>query len=281
MSKSVQIPKPERPIRLVACDMDGTLLNSEFRLSPRTVETVRCVTRKGVYFVLVSGRMIATLRPFHQELGLTTPVIGYNGAMVRDLTSGETLSHTPIPYPIAEQVIAFAQEEGFHLQYFWDDRFFAVSRNPWLELYESRVRLKGEIVPDLREFGPDRPPTKMQIITDPETVRELVPLLQERFRPHLYVTRTLPEYVEMMHPEVSKGRALRELAGQLRVPREQIVVFGDAPNDLTMFEEAGLSIAVANGSEAVREQADGLTLSNDEDGVAVALEALGLCEEEA
>ena len=277
-AEPLAFPKPTRPIELVAADMDGTLLTDDFVLSPATREAVRRLLERGIDFILVSGRMVATLRPFHAELGLKSPVISYNGALIRDILTGRTIRHTPIDPEIAQEIIEFADAERLHLQYFWDDKFYAIERNPWMELYEGRIRLKGIVIDDLRVFGPDRPPTKMQFITEPARVQELVPLLRERYGDALYVTNTLPEYVEMMHPGVSKGGALRELGGILGVPTEHMLVFGDAQNDETMFDVAGLSIAMANARESVRKKADLVTLANTEDGVARALEALGLIE---
>jgi Cof subfamily protein (haloacid dehalogenase superfamily) len=270
--------RPPHPVELVACDMDGTLLNDDFVLTPATKRAVARLTRNGVRVVLVSGRMKATLLPFHGELGLTEPIICYNGALLWDVASGQPIEHTPIEHDVAGEVISFAESERLHLQYFWDDRFWARERNSWMELYEGRLRMQGHLVADLREFGPDRPATKLQLITDPARVPGLVELLNGRFDGRLYATRTLPEYVELMHPAVSKGRALRRVANALGVPLEHTMVFGDSQNDQTMFAVAGFAVAMGNARADVRESASLVTLSNEEDGVARALEALGLLD---
>lgn len=267
-----------RPVELVACDMDGTLLNDEFRLSPLTKEIVGRVVARGIRFVLVSGRMRATLMPFHQELGLDTPAVCYNGAMIWDPVTRRVVSHTPISYEVAQEVLDFSESEGLHIQYFWDDRFFATKRTSWMELYENRTRLRGEIIPSLREFSPERLPTKIQLITDPERVRRLVAELSDRFAGRLYVTSTLPEYVEMMNPSVSKGEGLRVVGNLLGISPDRMLVFGDAPNDETMFALAGYSVAMGNARPEVREKAHFVAKSNREDGVAHALVALGLAE---
>lgn len=267
-----------RPVELVACDMDGTLLNDEFRLSPLTKEVVGRVVARGIRFVLVSGRMRATLMPFHEELGLDTPAVCYNGAMIWDPIARRVVSHTPISDEVAQEVLDFSESEGLHVQYFWNDQFFATERTSWMELYESRTRLRGEIVPSLRAFGKERLPTKIQLITEPERVRRLVVELSERFAGRLYVTSTLPEYVEMMNPSVSKGEGLRAVGNLLGIAPSRMLVFGDAPNDETMFSLAGYSVAMGNARPEVREKAHFVAKSNEEDGVAHALVALGLTE---
>jgi len=268
--------RPSRPIELIAPDMDGTLLNEDFRLTSRTREAVSKAVGAGIHFVLVSGRMRATLEPFHRELSLRTPIICYNGAMVWDVLASRLIEHTPVDAGTAREVVEIAREQELHCQYFWDDRFFAVARTPWMELYESRTHITGELVADLREFGPDRAGTKMQFIAEPPRIAEMIPALRERFGDRLYVTNTLPEYVEMMNPVVSKGNALGRLAERLGVPRGRMMVFGDAQNDETMFEVAGYPVAVANAPAHVQERALLVAPRNDEDGVARCLEGLGI-----
>jgi hypothetical protein len=258
--------------------MDGTLLNDAFQLSSATKDAIARVVARGVHFVLVSGRMRASLMPFHEELCLTTPAICYNGAMIWDPTSKTVVSHTPIPYEVAQEILNLTEPEDLHVQYFWDDRFFAVKRTSWMELYESRTRLSGEIIPSLREFGPNRLATKMQIIAEPDRVRSLVRDLSARFNGRLYVTNTLPEYVEMMSPSVSKGAGLVVAGNRLGVPTERMLVFGDAQNDETMFAVAGYSVAMGNARADVRAKAHFVTASNTNDGVAQALDALGLLD---
>lgn len=264
------------PIELIACDMDGTMLTDEFVLSAGTKTAIRRVLERGIRVVLVSGRMVRTLRPFHTELGLTAPVIGYNGAMIWDMGRSEVLAHTPIPHDIAQEIVRFALAEKLHVQYFWNDQFWAQSRTSWMELYESRIRLQGEIIPDLTAFDADRPPTKMQLISHPEQVRELVAHLRKQYAGRLYATTTLPEYVEMMHPEVSKGRALAQLGEALGIPTERMLAFGDAQNDETMFAVAGVSVAMGNARDEVKQKTTFVTESNNDEGIAKALARMKL-----
>ena len=268
--------RPTHPVELIACDMDGTLLTEEFRLTETTREAVKALTDGGILFVLVSGRMVASLLPFHDELGLSTPVIAYNGAMIWDVGRQELIEHTPIPYEIAQEILSFGRTERFHVQYFWDDKFWTTERNPWLEVYETRTGLTASIAQSLDTFGPDRLPAKVQFITKPSAVPELVLRLRDRFGERLYVTSTLPEYVEMMHPDVSKGRALRRLGEILGVRPQNMLAVGDAQNDETMFEVAGFAVAMGNARDDVKRKAHFITTTHEENGVVHALETLGL-----
>ena len=271
-----QARRPTHDVELVACDMDGTLLTAEFRLSETTRQAVRALSARDVRVVLVSGRMVASLLPFHAELGLSTPLIAYNGAMVWDVNRRELIEHTPIAHDIAREVVGFGRAEDLHTQYFWDDKFWCTSRNAWLELYELRTRLKAHITDSLGAFGPDRLPTKMQFITNPSRVPDYVARLRSLFGERLYVTSTLPEYVEMMHPAVSKGPALRRLGELLGVRPENMLAVGDAQNDETMFEVAGFAVAMGNARDEVKLKADFVTTTHEQDGAAHAFAALGL-----
>ncbi len=274
--RALNLPELDGPIRMVACDMDGTLLNPTFVLSEATRARLPELAERGIQLVLASGRMVSGQRPFHHQLGLTTPIIAYNGALVWDETNERAIAHTPVPYDLAREAVKVAADEGLHLQYFWDDRFWTIERNSWMELYEGRTRLTGHVVDDLAGFGPNKAPTKMIIIADPSHAETLVERFREMFGDRLYVTSTMPEYVEFMHPDVSKGRALQQVADAYDIPMAEVMAFGDAPNDSTMLEAAGVGVAMENGHPEVKALADHVTLSNRDDGIVRALDGWGL-----
>ena len=274
--RALNLPDLRDPVRMVACDMDGTLLNPTFVLSEATRARLPELAERGIHLVLASGRMVSGQRPFHQQLGLTTPIIAYNGALVWDVANERPIAHTPVQFELAKDVVKVAAEEGLHLQYFWDDRFWTIERNSWMELYEGRTRLTGHVVDDLAAFGPNKAPTKMIIIADPAHAETLVGRFQEMFDGSLYVTTTMPEYVEFMHPDVSKGRALQQVADAYDIPMTEVMAFGDAPNDSSMLEAAGVGVAMENGHPEVKALADHVTLSNRDDGIVRALDGWGL-----
>lgn len=274
--RALDLPSLDNLVRLVACDMDGTLLNQDFVLSKASRARLPELAERGVQLVMASGRMVSGQRPFHQQLGLTTPVIAYNGALVWDVANERAIAHTPVPHDLAREAVKVAADEGLHLQYFWDDRFWTIERNSWMELYEGRTRLTGHVVDDLAAFGPEKAPTKMIIIADPVHAEELVARFREMFGDSLYVTTTMPEYVELMHPDVSKGRALRQVADSYGIPMSEVMAFGDALNDSSMLTAAGVGVAMENGHPDVRALADHVTLSNRDDGIVRALDAWGI-----
>ncbi|MBT7099168.1 HAD family phosphatase [Candidatus Poribacteria bacterium] len=274
--RALKLPALDHPIRMVACDMDGTLLNRSFVLSDASRKRLPELAERDVRLVMASGRMVSGQRPFHEQLALTTPIIAYNGALVWDVAEERAIAHTPVPYDLAREAVKIAADEGLHLQYFWDDRFWTIERNSWMELYEGRTRLTGHVVDDLADFGPNKAPTKMIVITDPEQALELVDRFRAMFGERLYVTTTMPEYVELMHPDVSKGRALGQVADMYDIPMAEVMAFGDAANDASMLAAAGVSVAMENAHAELKDLADHVTLSNRDDGIVRALDAWGL-----
>ncbi|MDE0021868.1 MAG: Cof-type HAD-IIB family hydrolase [Candidatus Poribacteria bacterium] len=269
---ALRYPPLDRRIEMVAADMDGTLLNEHFQLDAETVAAARSLQQNGIRLALASGRAKESLLPFHRQLNLQTPLIAYNGALVWDPISGETLSHTPVPLAEAEEVVRFAEAEGLHWHRFHNERFYAPTRNDWLRLYERRTGLVGET----ESPPPDEPPTKIILICEPPRPLRLVRELRQQFGGRLYIANTMPEYVEFMHPRAQKGRALRTLARRLNIRTENILAFGDAQNDETMFDAAGMSIAMGDAPDELKAKADLTAPTNREQGVARALQALGL-----
>ena len=145
--------------------------------------------------------------------------------------------------------------------------------NSWSELYESRTGVCATAIGDLRQLTGGEP-TKMQVLDTPEKVEHLLVDFQRDFGDRLYITRTQIEYIEFMNPQVSKGPALKALATQSGIPMNLVVAFGDGYNDQSMMAAAGFSVAMGNSINELKECANYVTESNDNDGVAQAVEQL-------
>lgn len=261
------------PYRLAAIDLDETLLGPDHRMSARNARAVRALAERGVVCVIASGRMHeATLR-FSEELGLDAPIISYNGAMVRQPTTGEVWHHVRVPAEPAAEVIRFCAERGHHLNYYLNDHLYVAARGPWAELYLRQTGSPMETVGDLRPYCGTEP-TKMILIDAEETTDRLL----ERFRAHLgdalYITKTNPQYLEFMNPTASKGAALALVAERLGISREETIAFGDGNNDLPMIRWAGMGVAMGTAKPHVRAAADYLAPPYDEDGLGAAIEAI-------
>jgi Cof subfamily protein (haloacid dehalogenase superfamily) len=214
---------------------------------------------------------------FAARLGLgDEPVISYNGAMVRTAETGKLLLHDPLTAEAADEVLAYCVANQLHTHYYHDDIMYVTRASHWAVSYFERAGSVPVPVGDLRKLR-GREPTKILVIDRPPRVEELLEEGRRLFAGRVYVTRSLPEYVEYLHPTASKGRALRFVADHLGVPVEATLACGDMTNDLPMVEAAGLGVAMAHATEAVRAAADYITQEGTE-GVAEAIEKFVLDE---
>jgi hypothetical protein len=261
---------------LVAIDLDDTLLRSDLTISERTVAVLRQVRVRGVVVTLSTGRMFSSARPFAERLEFDVPLITYGGALVKNAGTGEVLYNRPLEPEVARQVIRFARERkvqaNFYLLNGDDDELYAELVTPWGKDYDRFSRVPLHRVPDLEALLEEGNPLKLLLIDDEPAADRCLLELRELLGKQVHIAKSKPRFVEVDHPEATKGRALQELAAWLQVERSQILAVGDNYNDIEMLEFAGLGIAVANAPPEVRRLAGHVTASNDEDGVAQALE---------
>jgi hypothetical protein len=222
--------------------------------------------------VIVTGRMLQSVGRYLAEAGLDDPVVCYQGALVADPRTGEILRHVPIPRELALEAIAAVEAEGFHLNCYVDDELYVAEVTPEARAYADFQQLEIHTVGSLPDWL-DRDPTKLVAVGDPVELDGLEVRLKERFGRRLYISKSLPYFLEFAHPEVTKAAGLEFLARRLGVTREQTVAFGDGENDVELLEWAGYAVAVANAHDRVLAVADLVCPRDSEQGVAQVLEA--------
>jgi Cof subfamily protein (haloacid dehalogenase superfamily) len=261
-----------RAVQAVACDLDRTLIGEDAVLRPRTREAIAATRARGIHVVLVTGRMFRAVRPYALEARIDDPVVCYQGAVVAEPVSGRWLRHVPIPLELAREAIAAINEEGFGLNCYVDDELYVAEITPEARRYADFQHIELHVVGNLLEWL-DEPPTKLVVIDDPEVLDGLKQRMRARFDGRLYISKSLPYFLEFASPDVTKAAGLDFLAGHLGFTREDTVGFGDGENDVELLEWAGYGVAVANAHERVKEVADFVCPSVDEEGVAQVLEA--------
>lgn len=275
--------------RLVALDLDGTLLNRELAIPPAAAEVLQKVRERGVHVILVTGRMHCSALPYARELGLSTgPLISYNGALVKDVATGETHAHWPLSLEIAREITSFLYDRGLQPHVHIDDRVYVHARTVQTDVYSRISRVEAIAVGDLRDFlretgekarGADANPavpTKMVLVEDEEVITGIQEVMSGTFGDRVYITRSYPFFLEMMSREASKAKALRFVAGNLGVSREMILAMGDGWNDMDMLAYAGCGVAMAHAPPEVRARACRVAPADPESGVARVLEELVL-----
>ncbi|HWJ03746.1 MAG TPA: Cof-type HAD-IIB family hydrolase [Verrucomicrobiae bacterium] len=265
-------------IKLVAIDLDDTLLDSKLSISPPTVDAIRQAIKAGVMVTLATGRMYQSALPYALELGLDVPLVTYHGALVKTSKTRETLYHKTVSVQLAKQVIQAAEARGFTgINLYMNDEVYVGNNNTTIMEYSQMARVdytRVEDLPGVLTTGAD----KIMVIDAEAKLDALAPVLRDMVGERLHITKSKPHFLEITHPEATKGHALEFLAGRLGISRAEIMAVGDSYNDLEMLEFAGLGVAMGNARPAVKERADFVTLANDAHGVAEAIRKFVLAE---
>ena len=242
---------------LVACDLDGTLLDPDLIFAADLPGALEALADAGISFIICTGRMFRSARGVAGALGLTQGlIVCYQGALVADLETGAQLLHRPIEGALAAEVAGRLRVLGRHLNAYIDDRLYVEQLDEWARRYAEHAEVGIEVVDDLAAEVAARPPTKFVVLSEPADVDGLLPRLQQEWRGRLMVVRSQASYIEIVAPGVSKSGALQWLCDRDGLHRERIVACGDAENDLDMLRWAGLGVAVAEAAPGVRDAAD-------------------------
>lgn len=259
---------------LIALDLDGTLLNTKKQISKRTKTILNQLKEAGHQLVISTGRPFRASQNYYEELNLTTPIVNFNGAHVHHPRQPDFgVYHTTIPRETAFAIVKTCR--AFQINNVITEVLDDVYVDKWdkdlisaFDMPESQITV-GPIEQTLREN-----PTSVLISTPREHISRLIKALDSEHA-EIIDQRSWgypSEIIEIIRKGTNKAVGLKRVADYLSIPMSRVVAFGDEENDLEMLAEAGLGVAMANGSEEVREIANYVTLSNDEDGVAVFLE---------
>jgi Cof subfamily protein (haloacid dehalogenase superfamily) len=259
--------------RLIVMDLDGTLLDRHSTVTPRTRAALERAHEAGVAVAVATGRSYALLRYFTNGIPLTGPQITFNGAIVVDPISDRPIFLQAVPEAWVVPVLSFLREHDVYSCYYTDSQIYVRGHSP-LERALVPPNFPQPILSDDLEGLLHIPCIKLVAVAQPEGIRALRPPAERAFGQQLYVTQTSPVLLEFLHPEVSKGAALRRAIVDLGLDRAQVIAFGDSHNDLDMLQVAGTGVAMANASAEVRAMADLVAPSNEEDGIAVVLDDL-------
>ena len=257
---------------LGAFDLDGTVLRRNLRITQETIAALQRLREGGMRLVVATGRRFEDARDYAKRLGFgdRDPVICYGGSMVRRI-DGETLLHRTLPRKLGIEVLEWAAARDLHVRVFVDGGIITSPDTPatleHLRRYEepgvSTIESPAEW---LAEGGEE--PTKLVIVDYPDKIGDWLEEARSAFAGRLFVTRSLPHYVEIGGLEGTKSKALEFLCERWGIERDRVLAFGDADNDIDMLRYAGRGVAVGGMTGEVREAADEVVPGVDEDGVA-------------
>ena len=258
--------------RLLALDLDGTLLNSSLKVSDRNGEAVRRALAAGVNVVLATSRWYLLAKRTADRLGITTPLICNNGAIVKTPDNGEELLHLRLDQEVAREVAALADENGWEtFTTIEDDTFMRMRPGVVPERLPAGLRVSESQADEISK----RQPTTVLVFGNDAVVQIADRFLdgyRERAKFSLNRPNNLPHYVILTHPDAEKSRALELVCEELGVPLSETIAMGDSESDLEMIQRAGLGIAMGNAPDEVQRAALHIAPTNDDDGVAWAIE---------
>jgi len=275
--------EPHFPIRLLALDIDGTIVGEDQAVHERTRIAVQEAIARGVAVSLVTGRMATSARVFADELGLTGPIVAYQGGLIRAMAPpaldggrrpvGRLLVHSPLPAPVAREAIRWTRAHRLDPHVNHLERFILRADDPRADDYSAFLGARATLVPDLLE-AVTRPISKLIAVGDEDDVRAAFDAASVRFAGLADVTISHPRFLEFIAPGVSKGRAVRWLARNAGVQLEQSMAIGDQLNDLEMIAAVGHGVAMPTAPAAVRAVARHVAPPVSEEGAARVIEAL-------
>ncbi|GEN34015.1 MULTISPECIES: Cof-type HAD-IIB family hydrolase [Aneurinibacillus] len=252
--------------RMIAIDMDDTLLTDERTITPGTAEAIKQALDLGVVVTLATGRMFPSALPFASQLGLNVPLITYQGAVVKDMASESIMYERLVTPEISRRIIEIARAKNMHLQVYQDDILYSPEENDKIRQYAEIAGVPYTIEKDLYRLA-ERNFIKLLYFDEPEALDELARELRKEFGETAHITKSKPFFLEVMHPEANKGRAVLHLAETFGIDRSEIIGIGDSYNDLDLITVSGLGVAMGNAPDDIKQIADYVTLSNNEEGV--------------
>ncbi|MCL9783140.1 Cof-type HAD-IIB family hydrolase [Vibrio sp. S4M6] len=261
--------------KLVALDMDGTLLNERKEISQRTKDAISRAQSIGVKFVLASGRPLEGMLPYLEQLGIQGDnqfVVHYNGSLVTELGSGEVIYQQILSGKNAKEVHALAEQLKLHCHAFsLTQGAITPKENPYSQI-EARVNGIKVTEVDFDALEDEHPIIKAMIVDDESKLTNAIPQIPESFKKTYNVVRSSRHFLEFLNPKSSKGFALQAISNHTGIDIHQMIAVGDAENDNHMIELAGLGVAMGNAMDSTKEVADYITLTNEQDGVASVIE---------
>lgn len=264
--------------KIIFSDIDGTLLDSGQHVRPKTKEHILKLSAAGIPFILVSGRMPPSVANIQRKIGLSAPFISYSGALMRD-QNGKTIWDKPMDLKTAvalrERIASFAPDVVSYT--FSADSWITDKDDGTAALYlEKETTEMRPLVGRPQDVLDENAPVHKILCTgDERLMDELQEVLRVQF-PDCTIFKSLPRYLEIMSAEASKSAAAAFLCGRLNIDAKNVIAFGDNFNDTDLLEYAGLGVAMGNAPDPVKQAADLIAPTNDEEGLRFILEKLSI-----
>lgn len=260
--------------RLIVLDLDDTLLQEDLTISPRTKQSLLDAQAKGVRVVLASGRPTGAIWRYAHELQLTAHdgwIISFNGAVVTSCATGELFFEQSLSQSEIHEIYDLAQSQGAGILSYVNDEIVTPQANEWTAVEHTLTGMPVREVPDFKAVIPATA-VKAIVVQEPSFLRKVAEALRPQVIDRWNMVISKPFFLEFTQKGIDKRHSLDLLARHLGLQATEIMAIGDSYNDVGMMEYAGLGVCMANGPLDVQAKANHITASNQEDGVALAVE---------
>jgi len=257
--------------KLIAIDLDDTLLNDDGIISEKNKEAIKRAERAGVKVMIVSGRSYASTKQFIHEMALPNLTVSLNGAYLHDPADGRLVASFSIGQETAAEIIKDIEPFGIHVNFYYGEKVFCQGHTEQARFYGDMNRIEIDYIDSLAELSKTVSAGKLLMSNDREKLIQIRELLHNKFGDQLNIVFSKPYFLEVTDKKASKGSALLKAAEIYGIKQQEIIAMGDSENDLSMIRSAGLGVAMGNASDKIKKEADFTTLSNNESGVAYAV----------
>jgi Cof subfamily protein (haloacid dehalogenase superfamily) len=252
--------------KMITIDVDDTLLNDDRLVTPATKAALGAAVQHGVVVTLATGRMFASAKQIASQLNMNVPLITYQGSLVKNLLDEKVLYERTVPEDVAKFLFNYADHNNLHLQAYREDRLYAKIANDKIKQYSEVARVPYYVETDFHKLA-SNPLTKLLFFEDPQVLEEVERDLIKQLGSSVHITKSKPYFLEIIHKEATKGHAVKFLADYYHCDLSEVIAIGDSWNDHEMIEVAGLGVAMGNAVESLKQLADFVAPSNNEDGV--------------
>ena len=266
--------------KMVVTDMDYTLLNKEKNISERNKRALKAAMDKGILVVVATGRIYTSALYYAKLLGISTPIIASNGAIIREEHTDRTLHQCLLQREAIQEMIRLTREQGLFCHLFSKDTIYtekitnvSYRYTEWNKYMAVEDQVKIKLLESFEDLSEAEKNEIFKAVVVDNDNSKLQYIRQEILKTGLVtVSRSLADNIEVMNKEVSKGNAVAKLAEMYNINRAEIITIGDNENDISMIEYAGLGVAMGNGDQCLKEKADYITADYMEDGVGLVIE---------
>ncbi|SHJ36857.1 hypothetical protein SAMN02745975_01933 [Geosporobacter subterraneus DSM 17957] len=260
--------------KMVAIDLDDTLLDNDNQISRQNKEVIERLLDKGMIVTIISGRSYASIKRYVDLLRLKHLCGSLNGASIILPENDEIVYRRAIHHDICRELIIEIEPLGVHINYYHDSKVLSSKQTKQAEAYMQLTNIEIDYVSSLKEYSREYAATKILLIDDNEKLEPIRQKISPKFIENVNISYSKPIFLEIFNKDVSKGKALQYIAEYYGIQREEIIAIGDGETDISMIEYAGIGIAMGNSSQRVKEKANYIAETNQQNGVAKILEKL-------